>query len=434
LILPGENWSIKEIALLKSLLCALRAILYFDTNIESRSEVLMKLLEGTRVIDLTRVLAGPYCTMILADMGAEVIKVERPGTGDDSREFGPFIKNMSAYFVSINRNKKSITLNLKTDKGKEIFKELVREADIVVENFRPGTMEKLGLGYETLKTINKKLIYAACSGFGHTGPYSHKPAYDLIVQGLGGIMSITGQPDGIPTKVGASIGDITAGMFTAIGILAALNYRNRTGIGQKVDVAMLDCQVAILENAIARYLVSGEVPGPIGNRHPSITPFEAFETKDDYIIIAIGNDALWDKFCSMIDRKDLLEDSRYKSNQLRTEHYSELHATLQEEFKKKTTHEWLELLDGNGIPCAPINNIEDVVNDPQVKAREMLVEIHQPGIGTFKLPNLPIKFSETPGIIEKPAPALGQDTEEVLKKYLGKTEDELKKLEKEGVI
>ncbi len=394
----------------------------------------MKLLEGTRVIDLTRVLAGPYCTMILADMGAEVIKIERPGTGDDSREFGPFIKNMSAYFVSINRNKKSITLNLKTDRGKEIFKELVREADIVVENFRPGTMEKLGLGYETLKTINKKLIYAACSGFGHTGPYSRKPAYDLIVQGLGGIMSITGQTDGVPTKVGASIGDITAGMFTAIGILAALNHRNKTGIGQKVDVAMLDCQVAILENAIARYLISGEIPRPIGNRHPSITPFEAFETEDDYIIIAIGNDTLWDKFCRIIDRKDLLEDSRYKSNQLRTEHYSKLHATLQEEFKKKTTREWFELLDSNGIPCAPINNIKDVVNDPQVKAREMLVEIHQPGVGNFKLPNLPIKFSETPGIIDKPAPALGQDTEEVLKKHLGITEDELKKLEKEGII
>jgi CoA:oxalate CoA-transferase len=393
----------------------------------------MQLLEGVRIIDLTRVLAGPFCTMLLADMGAEVIKVERPLQGDDARAFGPFLNDFSMYFLSINRNKKSITIDLKTEKGKNILKDLVKEADVLVENFRPGTMEKLGLGYDVLQSLNSRLIYAACSGFGHSGPYSERPAYDLIVQGLSGIMSVTGFPDGPPTKVGSSIADITAGLFTAIGILSALNYRNRTGMGQKVDVAMLDSQVAILENALARYFVNSEPPKPIGNRHPSITPFAVFDTKDDYIIIAVGNDTMWKNFCSLIQRSDLASAPKFLTNRLRTENYEELFSILGEELKKKTTAEWLEIF-GQRIPCGPINNIQQVVNNPQVIAREMIQEVDQPGIGKVKVPGNPIKFSESPITNYGAAPVLGQDNEVILKDYLNLSTDEIKQLEEEKII
>jgi CoA:oxalate CoA-transferase len=260
-------------------------------------------LEGLHVLDLTRVLAGPYATMILADLGADVIKLEMPISGDDARAFPPHINGESAYFMSLNRNKRSMTLNLKTTKGKELFKDMIRRVDVIVENFRPGTMERLGLGYDVLCEENSRLIYAAASGFGHTGPYSRRPAYDTIVQAMGGIMSITGQVGGTPTRVGSSIGDITAGMFTTIGILTALAHREKTGLGQKVDVSMLDSQVAILENAIARYTAAGEIPTPIGNRHPSITPFEPFDTKDGQLMVAVGNNVLWSTFCSAIARE-----------------------------------------------------------------------------------------------------------------------------------
>ncbi|MCF6096458.1 CoA transferase [Thermovorax subterraneus] len=394
----------------------------------------MKPLEGFKVLDLSRVLAGPFATMILGDLGAEIIKIEIPGVGDDSRSFGPFIKNESAYFMSINRNKKSITLNLKKKEGIEILKKLVEKCDVLVENFRPGTMEKLGIGYDELKKINPRIIYAACSGFGHTGPYSQRPAYDVIVQGMGGIMSITGQPGGPPTRVGASIGDITAALFLAIGILAALNVREKTGLGQKVDVAMLDCQVAILENAIARYFVTGKSPQPIGNRHPSITPFSSFKTKDGFVIIAVGNDNLWAKFCNVVGRPELIDDERFKTNPDRTKNWEELESILNEIFSEKTTDEWLEILEKAGIPCGPINNIERVVNDPQVKAREMLVELEHPVAGRMKVPGIPIKFSETPGKVESPAPLLGQHTEEVLKEMLGFTEEQIETLRANEVI
>lgn len=265
-------------------------------------------LENIKILDLTRVLAGPYCTMVLADLGADVIKVEIPKKGDDSREFGPYIGKESAYFMSINRNKKSITLNLKSDKGKELLKGLVKKVDVITENFRPGTMEKLGLGYDILQELNPKLIYAASSGFGHYGPYSQRPAYDGVVQAMGGIMSITGQAGGEPTRVGPSVGDIFAGVLTAVGILSAINKRNVNGEGMKVDVAMLDCQVAILENAIARYFETGESPKPAGNRHASIVPFEPFDTMDGKIMIAVGNNNLWAKFCSLISREDLTDN------------------------------------------------------------------------------------------------------------------------------
>lgn len=394
----------------------------------------MKALEGIRVLDFTRVLAGPFCTMVLADLGAEVVKVERPGVGDDSRAFGPFIGQESAYFMSINRNKKSITLNLKDQRAVEIVKKMIPHFDVVVENFRPGVMDRLGLGYESLKELNPRLIYASSSGFGHTGPYSQLPAYDLIVQGMGGIMSITGPDEQHPTKVGSSIADIFAGVFCAIGILAALNHREKTGEGQKVDVSMLDCQVAILENAISRYFVTGKIPTPIGNRHPSIAPFATFKTQDGFINIAIGNDFIWNRFCNLVGRPELAEDSRFISNEARNNNWEELEPILEEIMAKDNTATWIEKLRSVGVPCGPINNIEQLVNDPQVLEREMIVEVEHPVAGNLKMPGCPIKMSKTPGKIEKPAPLLGGDNEEILTRFAGLSKEELKTLQEEEVI
>ncbi|SCY73299.1 CaiB/BaiF CoA transferase family protein [Alkaliphilus peptidifermentans] len=391
-------------------------------------------LEGVKVLDLTRVLAGPYATMVLGDMGADIIKIEMPGVGDDSRQFGPYVKGESAYFLSLNRNKRSITLNLKKEKARQLFIEMVKKCDVVVENFRPGTMEKLGLGYEELKKINPSIIYAACSGFGHTGPYSQRAAYDAVVQAMGGIMSITGEKDGKPTRVGPSIGDITAGLFSAIGILSALNYRNQTGKGQMVDVAMLDCQVAILENAIARYVVTGEIPMPAGNRHTSIVPFEPFETLDGEIMIAAGNDGLWGKLCKIMNREDLIADDRFKTNPLRNQNYAELRPIIAKIIGTKTSKEWLQILEEAGVPNGPINTIDKVLENPQINAREMIKEVYHPTAGGLKMPGVPIKMSETQGEIVKPAPILGQHTEEILKELLNLTSDEILNLQKEDIF
>ncbi len=393
-----------------------------------------QVLEGIRILDLTRVLAGPFTTMILADMGAEVIKIERPGVGDDSRHFGPYINDESVYFMSINRNKKSMTINLKHEKGKTIFMQMVEDADIVIENFRPGTMERLGLGYEDLKEVNDKIIYAASSGFGHTGPYSERPAYDAIVQAMGGLMSITGPKDGQPTRVGSSIGDIIAGLYTTIGILAALRYRDKEGVGQKVDISMLDGQVSILENAIARYFATGDSPKPAGNRHNSIVPFETFDTADGEIMVAAGNDNLWKKLCKAIGTKDLADDERFCSNPQREKNYEDLRPILQKQFENKTTSSWHEILLAEGVPNGPINNIEQVVNDPQVKAREMIVEVEHPKAGKVKMAGIPIKMSESQGKIVKPSPELGEHTYEVLEKLLGYTNEDILELEDLGVL
>jgi CoA:oxalate CoA-transferase len=392
-------------------------------------------LSGLKVLDLTRVLAGPYCTMVLADLGADVVKVEAPEIGDDSRHFGPFVGAESAYFMSLNRNKRSITLNLKVGRGKDLFASLVECFDVLVENFRPGTMEKLGLGYEKLAARNPRLVYAAASGFGHTGPYRLKPAYDVVVQGMGGIMSITGHPGGPPTRVGASIGDITAGLFTTVGILAALRAREQTGKGQLVDVAMLDCQVAILENALARYEVSGQVPGRIGNRHPSITPFSSIPAADGYLIIAVGNDALWEKFCRLVNRDDLRSDPAFHTNHDRTENWNRLEPELASVFARHTVKEWLDLLEESGIPCGPINAIDQVVADPQIRAREMVVEVQHPTAGPLKMAGSPVKLSESPtGWLRRPSPLLGQHTDEVLATYLGMEPKQVQRLREEKVI
>jgi len=379
----------------------------------------VKALEGIKVLDLSRVLAGPYCTMMLADFGADIIKIEPPNVGDDSRAFGPFVGKESAYFMSLNRNKRSMILNFKRQEECDLFKELVKQADVVVENYRPGTMEKLGLGYEELKKINPKLIYAACSGFGHSGPYQDKPAYDIIVQAMGGIMSITGAEDGEPTRVGASIGDIIAGMFTAYGVLLAMFHRERTGEGQKVDVGMLDCQLAILENAIARYVTSGVVPGPLGNRHPSITPFASFTAQDGHIIVGAGNDRLWERLCTILERTDLIKDARFDTNSNRTANVKELAVIFNGIFSTKPIQAWLDILEQAGLPCAPINTIDKVVNDPHIAAREMIVEVEHPVAGKLKMPGVPVKMSATPGAVETHAPLLGQHTAEILKELLG---------------
>ncbi|MDD2481753.1 MAG: CaiB/BaiF CoA-transferase family protein [Lutispora sp.] len=395
-----------------------------------------KPLEHIKVLDFTRVLAGPYCTMIFANMGAEIIKIERPGSGDDSRDFGPFMNGQSAYFVSINRGKKSIALDLKSPKAIELVKELVKEVDIVAENFRPGTMEKLGLGYEELKKINPRLIFATMSGFGQTGPYSKRPAYDMIVQGMGGIMSITGEEGGAPVRVGTSIGDITAGMFGAIGVLAALVDREISGQGRMVDVAMLDGQLSILENAISRYTATGEIPKPLGARHPSIAPFEAYKTKDSYVIIACGNDVLWEKFCKLTDREDLLTMDIFKTNADRTHHVDELKKYMNEIFGQKTTAEWDEYLNKNGVPCSPINTVDKLFTDPQIEARKMLIEVDQPGVGKIKIAGNPIKLSgmEEQEIPKDPAPQIGEHSELILKKYLNYSDEKIEELKKDNVI
>ena len=391
-------------------------------------------LEGLKVLDLTRVLAGPYATMILGDMGAEIIKIEAPKTGDDSRAFGPYVNGESAYFMSINRNKRSITMNLKSPEAVELFKKMVKEVDVVVENYRPGTMEKFGLGYDVLKEINPRLIYASASGFGQNGPYSKRAAYDAVVQAMGGIMSITGQEGGVPTRVGTSIGDITAGLFCAIGILGALCSRDKTGVGQMVDVAMLDCQVAILENAIARYEVNGVSPKPQGNRHPAIVPFETFDTSDGTIMVSAGNDKLWASYCRVMGREDMIEDPRFVTNPKRFENYKELREQIAGEMKKKTMAEWAELLDAAGVPESPINNVEMVVNHPQVKARDMIVEVDHPVAGPIKMAGIPIKLSGTPSSIELPPPVLGANTDEILKELLNLSDEEIAKLKEDGAL
>jgi len=391
-------------------------------------------LTGITVLDLTRVLAGPFCTMLLADMGADVIKVERPEGGDDSRAFGPFQKGESAYFMSINRGKRSMTLNLKHPKAKEIMKGLAKKSDVLVENFKPGVMAKLGLSYEHLREINPRLIYAASSGFGQTGPYSDRPAYDLIIQGMSGFMSITGPDAAHPSKAGSSIADIFAGVFTAIGILAAINARHTTGKGQLVDVGMLDCMVAILENAISRFLATGKSPQPIGNRHPSIAPFTTVTTADGSMNIACGNDELWRKFCQLAGVPELGTDPLFADNPGRVTHWAGLEPLLNEAMAKKPTAEWLAILQKGGIPCGPINDVAHVMADPHVAARNMLIELTHPTAGLLKVPGLPIKFSETVPVIETPAPRLGEHTSVLLGSMLGLKEAEIAALKADGVF
>ena len=373
-------------------------------------------LSGMLVVDLTRVLAGPFCTLILSDLGARVIKVENPSGGDDARHYGPFVKDRSAYFISVNRGKESIALDLKKDSDRVIFEKLLGIADVLIENYRPGVMEKLRYGYAELKARFPRLIYAAASGFGHSGPYSGRAAYDMVVQGMGGVMSLTGHPGGPPTRVGTSIGDLTAGLFTTIGVNAALLHRERTGQGMKIDVAMLDCQVAILENAIARYVSTGEVPGPMGARHPTITPFAAFATADGHIIIAAGNDGLFAKMCEALGRADLIDNPLFRTNALRAEHYAALQDEMESALRKNTIAHWLAALDKAGVPCSPINTVDKVLADPQVRARNMVVTAEDAVAGKIQMAGNPIKMSVFPDPTTRgPAPELDGDRARILK-------------------
>jgi CoA:oxalate CoA-transferase len=373
-------------------------------------------LSGITIVDLSRILAGPYCTLLMAELGARVIKVEPPEKCDDARHYGPFIDGRSAYFMSVNRGKESIALDLKDAADKRIFERLLETADVIVENFRPGTMEKLGYGWESLHQRYPRLIYAAASGFGHSGPYSRHPAYDMAVQGLGGIMSITGHENAPPTRVGMSIGDIGAGLYTTIAVNAALLHRERTGEASKVDIAMFDCQLALLENAIVRYTTSGQIPGPIGARHPSITPFEAFPTKDGHVIIAAGNDGLYVKLCETLGRPELGTDPLFKTNDLRNRNGDALRALLDPILRARTTAEWIATLEKDGIPCGPINNVAQALQHPQVEARNMLVEMTDPKVGRVRLAGNPMKNSAFPDPKTRPpAPDLDGDREAILR-------------------
>ncbi len=394
-----------------------------------------KPLEGVRVLDLSRVLAGPFCTMILSDLGAEVVKVELPGTGDDSRAFGPFRNGQSLYFVNVNRGKQSVAIDLKSEAGRKLLVDLAKECDVLVENFRPGTMEKLGLGWDVLKEANPRLIYAAVSGFGHTGPDSGRPAYDILVQAMGGVMSITGWPDSPPTRVGLSMGDITAAVYCAAGVNAALFQRQKTGMGQKVDVSMLDCQLSILENALVRYQVDGHSPSPLGTRHPTITPFQAFRASDDWFVVAVGNDALWKKFCDALGRRDLLSDGRFATNGDRTRHYADLTPELERMFEAKDRGEWLSLLEKAGVPSAPVNTVKDVMADRQLAARNMFVTVEDERAGTVTIPGNPIKMDSVPESPTRPsAPSIGEHTDRVLRDLLGLDEAAIASLRAQGTV
>lgn len=387
------------------------------------------------VLDLSRVLAGPFATMMLADLGAEVIKVERPGRGDDTRQWGPpWAGGESAYYLSANRNKKSITLNLKSGKGREIVRALASQADVLIENWRIGTMKRWGLGYEMLQALNPGLIYCAITGYGQTGPYRDRPGYDFIIQAEGGGMSITGPVEGPPMKVGVAIVDITAGLFATTSILAALHERERSGKGQYVDIALLDSQVAWLANVGSNYLVSGQRPARYGNAHPNIVPYEPFPTSDGWIAVGVGNDRQWQRLCALAGWDDLAADERFATNPQRVEHRDVLVPMLQERFRARTSEKWHAALQEAGIPCGPINFIDQVFSDPQVLARDMLVELPHPTAGTVRLAGSPLKLSRTPALIEEPPPLLGQHTEEILTKYLGYTPDDLARLRDEAVI
>lgn len=378
-------------------------------------------LAGVTVLDLTWVLAGPFASMVLCDLGAEVIKIERPPFGDVSRTTEPYINDQSAYFFSVNRGKKSICLDLKTTQGRDVFLRLVEKADVVMENFTPGTMDVLALGYEVLSGRNPRIIYAATSGFGQTGPDRARPALDIIVQGMGGIMSITGEPGGPPVRPGTSQGDITAGLYTAIGILGALHERQTSGKGQMLDISMLDCQIAVLENAFARYFATGEIPHALGTRHPLTTPFQAFPTRDGWIVIAIswGVENQWELFCVTIGRPDLIDDPRFDTPGLRTRHHDVLEPMLNEALRQRTTGEWLREFDAIGLPCGPLNDIPHAAEHQQVKARGMLVDVVDPSGVSLRIPDTPVKLTRTPGGIQGPPPACGEHSDEVLASLLG---------------
>ena len=391
-------------------------------------------LDGVTVLDLSRVLAGPYCSMILSDMGATVIKVEVPGTGDDTRGFPPFKDGKSGYFMNMNRNKKGITLNLK--KGKDVFLELVRKADILIENYRPGTMEKLGIGYEELKKINPKLVYGCISGSGHYGPYSKRPGYDIVGQAMSGIMSVTGWPDGEATRAGAPVSDTVAGISLAAGVLAALHYAQKTGRGQKVDIALVDSLVSVMQIINQIYLIGGRIPGRTGNAYESTAPYDTFPTKDgQHVVIGVANDKFWRQICEMMGRTELIHHPDMAKNGDRVRNRDKIKPIVTEWTMTKTAKELVDQLLETGLPTAPIYDVKQVTEDPHIAgAREMFIEIEDPDVGAVKVTNSHIKMTETKPGFKSPAPALGQHNREIYGGMLGFTEEQLNKMKEDGVI
>lgn len=392
-------------------------------------------LRGVVVLDLSRILSGPYCTMILGDMGAEIIKVEIPGVGDDSRSFPPFVESESAYFKNMNRNKKGITLNLKGE-GKEIFLDLVKKADILIENFRPGTLDKLGLGWEELKQVNPKLVYGCVSGFGHTGPYRLRAGYDIIGQAMSGLMSVTGWPGGEPTRTGGPMCDTVAGLSLAAGVLAALNHSKETGVGQKVDVALVDSLVSTLQIINQIYLVDGRLPERIGNRYESTYPYDTFRTKDGRsIVLGCANDKFWKIVCALMGREELIEDPNMKTNKLRVENHEMIKPIVEAWTLRHNADELVDMLLEHSVPAAPIYDIGQVSQDPHIAgAREMFIEAEYPRVGKLKVTGSHIKMSETPTGFWNPSPDLGQHNDEVFKGMLGYTDEQMAELKEKGVI
>ncbi len=393
-------------------------------------------LEDVTILDLTWVLAGPYASMVLCDLGANVIKVERPPWGDISRTSGPYQNGWSGYFFSVNRGKRSVVIDLGKDEGRELFMQMAEKVDVVMENFRPGTMEKLALDYAALSARNPRLIMASTSGFGQTGPYRNRPALDIVVQGMGGVMSITGEPGRPPVRPGVSYGDVTAGLYTAIGILAALHEREASGQGQHIDISMLDCQVSVLENAIMRYGVTGKAPEPIGTRHPTATPFQAFPTADGYIVVALGfgSENPWNIFCGILGVPELMDDPRFETGPKRTKNHAELEPLLSAALQTQPSAHWLAEFEAVGIPSGPVNTIPQMLDDPQVKAREMVREVTHHKAGTIRIANTPLRMSRSESGIKGPPPDFGGNTAEVLGELLGIGADEVAAMVANGVV
>lgn len=394
----------------------------------------MKPLAGIRVLDFTRVLAGPFCTMLLADMGAEVIKIEQPVKGDDTRAFGPpFDRGESAYFLSVNRGKKSVTLDLKTAAGREVVRRLVTRSDVLVENFRPGALKKLGFGFDAVSGMNSRLVYASVSGFGQTGPWASRPGYDLAMQGLGGIMGLTGDPAGPPFKTGVSQADLVAGLYAVQGILLALYTRTQTGRGQLVDVAMFDAQLSLLTFQAGIYFMTGTSPSRIGNRHPTICPYETFRASDRYLTIAVGNDRIWHSFCELLGLGAICTHPDYATNPKRVEHRDSLFPIIQEVIQERDGAHWLALFEKHGIPAGPILSVSEALAHPQAAAREMVVTVPHAVLGPLAQTGIPVKLSETPGAVESAPPRLGEHTAEVLSS-LGFTGEEIETMRAAGAI
>lgn len=392
-------------------------------------------LDGFTVLDFTRVLSGPYCTMQLADMGARVIKVEQPGKGDDTRAWGPpFVEGESAYFLSINRNKESLTLDLKAADAKRVLDELLAKADVLVENFRPGTMTRLGLGYEQLRERFPRLVYCSISGFGQTGPRRKEPGYDAVVQAEGGLMSITGAPDGPPFRLGVAISDIVSGMFGAQGVAFALLARERTGRGQLVDIGMLDATAALLTYQAGIYFATGAAPGRMGNRHPTIVPYETFEAADGDFVVAVGNDEQWKRFCAVLEREPLAMDERFATNRVRVANYGVLRPLLAEALGSRTRTAWVESLRAAGVPCGAVRDVAEVLQDPQLEARDMIQQVEHAVAGALRVTGIPVKLSDTPGAVRSAPPSLGQHTATILKHDVGLDDADIDALRAAGVV